>query len=105
MYESQFNSNDDLPLNKIIKIHIATIVVRAIFYENNKYYPQVFLDDFFIMIELIFLKQLMLIRQANQKSVMFVHDLLMMSINLSDIVILSIKGADYHRIISGISKG
>ena len=25
--------------------------------------------------------------------------------NLSDIVILSIKGADYHRIISGVSKG
>ena len=64
----KFNSNDDLPLNKIIKIDIATMVVRAIFYENNKYYPQVFLDDFFIMIELIFLKQLMLIRQANQKS-------------------------------------
>ena len=63
----KFNSNDDLPLNKIIKIHIATMVVRAIFYENNKYYPQVFLDDFFIMIELIFLKQLMLIRQANQE--------------------------------------
>ena len=36
---------------------------------------------------------------------MFVHDLLMMSMNLSDIVILSIKGADYHRIISGVSKG
>ena len=32
------------------------------------------------------------------------HDLLMISMNLSDIAILNIKGADYHCIISGISK-
>ena len=32
------------------------------------------------------------------------HDLLMMSMNLSDIAILNIKGSDYHCIISGIRK-
>ena len=32
------------------------------------------------------------------------HDLSMMSINLSDIAILNIKGSDYHCIISLISK-
>ena len=32
------------------------------------------------------------------------HDLLMMSMNLSDIAILHIKGSDYCCIISGISK-
>ena len=32
------------------------------------------------------------------------HNLLMMSINLSDIAILNIKGSDYHCIISLISK-
>ena len=32
------------------------------------------------------------------------HDLLMMSMNLSDIAILNIKGSDYRCIISGISK-
>ena len=32
------------------------------------------------------------------------HDLVMMSMNLSDITILNIKGADYRIIISGISK-
>ena len=31
-------------INKAIKVHITTIVVSAIFYENNKYYAQVFLD-------------------------------------------------------------
>ena len=32
------------------------------------------------------------------------HDLLMMSMNLSDIAILNIKGSDYRCIIGGISK-
>ena len=32
------------------------------------------------------------------------HDLLMMSVNLSDIAILNIEGSDYHCIISSISK-
>ena len=43
--EIKFNSDDELPLNKLIKIPTITIVVRAIFLENNKYYPQVFLDE------------------------------------------------------------
>ena len=42
----KFGSDDDLPLNKTIKIHIKTIVVRAIFLKN-KYSPQVFLDECF----------------------------------------------------------
>ena len=33
------------------------------------------------------------------------HDLLMMSINLRDNAILSIKGSDYRCVISRISKG
>ena len=41
----KFDLDDDLPLNKRIEIHMATIVVRAIFLENNKYYPQVFSDE------------------------------------------------------------
>ena len=39
------NSDDDLPLNKTLEIHNATIVVRDVFYEENKYYLQVFLDE------------------------------------------------------------
>ena len=41
----KFNSDDELPLNKAIDIHSVTVVVRAISYKNNKYYPQVFLDE------------------------------------------------------------
>ena len=41
----KFNSDNELPLNKTIKIPVMVIVVRAVFHENNKYYPQVFLDE------------------------------------------------------------
>ena len=41
----KFNSDNKLPLNKRIEIPKMTIVVRAVFHENNKYYPQVFLDE------------------------------------------------------------
>ena len=42
----KFNSDDELPLNKTIEIPIMTIVVGAVFHENNKYYPYVFLDEY-----------------------------------------------------------
>ena len=41
----KFDWDEDLPLNKTIEIHDAAIVVRAAFHENNKYYPQIFLDE------------------------------------------------------------
>ena len=41
----KFNLHDKLPLNKMIEIHSMIIFVRAIFHENNKYYPEVFLDE------------------------------------------------------------
>ena len=40
----KFDTGDKLPLNKTIKIPIIKTVARAIFHENNKHYPQVFLD-------------------------------------------------------------
>ena len=38
----KFNSDNELPLNKTIEIPTMTVVVRAIFLKNNKYYPQIF---------------------------------------------------------------
>ena len=40
----KFNSDDDLPLNKILKLHNLTIIVRSVF-EDGKYCPQVLLDE------------------------------------------------------------
>ena len=38
----KIESDDNLPLNKAIEILIMKIEVRAIFLENNKFYPQFF---------------------------------------------------------------
>ena len=41
----RFESNDDLPLNKPIKLRLLTIIIRSVFSVNGKFYPQIFLDD------------------------------------------------------------
>ena len=41
----KFNSDDDLPLNKPLQFHSLTIIIRSVFEEGGKLYPQVFLDD------------------------------------------------------------
>ena len=41
----KLNSDDELPLNKTIKVSTMKIVLRAVFHENNKYYLQVFLEE------------------------------------------------------------
>ena len=41
----KFNSNDNLPLNKPLKVHNMTITIRSVFEKDGKLYPQLFLDD------------------------------------------------------------
>ena len=41
----KLNSDDGLPLNKTLEVPSMMLVVRAIFLEYDKYYPQVFLDE------------------------------------------------------------
>ena len=41
----KFNSDDDLPLNKLLKFHLMTIIIRCVFSEDGKLYSQLFLDD------------------------------------------------------------
>ena len=40
-----FNSDDDLPLDKLLKFHLMTITIRYVFEEDGKLYTQVFSDD------------------------------------------------------------
>ena len=40
--KTKFNLDDNLPLNKILKLHNMRIVIRFVFQEDGKYYPQVF---------------------------------------------------------------
>ena len=39
----EFNSDDNLPLNKPLKFDAMTIIIRSVFKEDAKLYPQVFL--------------------------------------------------------------
>ena len=41
----RFESNDNLPLNKPIKLRLLIIIIRSVFSEDGKFYPQSFLDD------------------------------------------------------------
>ena len=40
----KLDTNDDLPLNKPLNLHIVTIIVRSVFEDEGKFYPQVYLD-------------------------------------------------------------
>ena len=40
-----FNSGDDLPLNKQLKFDSMTILIRSVFEEDGKLFPQGFLDN------------------------------------------------------------
>ena len=41
----EFNSDDDMALNKPLKFHLMTIIIRCVSSEDGKLYPQLFLDD------------------------------------------------------------
>ena len=41
----KFNSDDDLPLKKMVELQNMVIVVRSVFQEDNKYYPHFLLNE------------------------------------------------------------
>ena len=41
----KFDSDDNLPLNKILKFRVLTIIIKSVFGDDGKYYPQILLDD------------------------------------------------------------
>ena len=41
----KFNSDDELALNKPLKFHAMTIIIRSVFEEDGRLYAQVFLVD------------------------------------------------------------
>ena len=86
----KFDTDDDLPLNKPLNLHMLTIIVRPVFEDKGNFYPQVYLDECtsykcWTTIELIFQKKLMLIKQMHQKIAIFV------TIGILKILILSMS--------------
>ena len=43
--EIRFNTDDNLPLNKPLKLRMLAIIVRSVFEEDGKLYPQIYLDE------------------------------------------------------------
>ena len=41
----KLSTDDNLPLNKQLKLHMLTIIVRSVFEEDGKFYLQLYLDD------------------------------------------------------------
>ena len=41
---TEFESDDNLPSGKILNIPLRVIIVKSVFQENDKYYPQIFLN-------------------------------------------------------------
>ena len=41
----KFETNDNLPTDNIVNMHQVTIIIRGVFAQNGKFYPQLFLDD------------------------------------------------------------
>ena len=83
----KFNSDDDLPLNKPLKFHAMTIIIRSVFEEGGKLYLQVVLDD-----ALMFQKELTIIKQVHQKDVCFViiGTLKILDLNLNRIFVMNV---------------
>ena len=41
----KFNSNGNLLLNKTLKLHNMTIIIRSAYEEDGTFYPQICLDE------------------------------------------------------------
>ena len=139
----RIDSYNSLPIEKILTFHNVIILIKPLVNKDKNYYYNIFLKKvcikinwihnifkwiflyykYYILIELTFLKELMLLKQVHQECDIChywyflnygftfqpntcnrCHDLLMMSMNLRDIAILNIKESNYCCIISLISK-
>ena len=114
----KFDSDDDFPLNKSLKFHAMTIIIRSVFEEDGKLYPQLFLEKIDVS-EVIDVnktslsEECMLCHYWYFKDVGFKfeehvcngwHDLLTMAYVSENIAILNTKGATFRCILWGISR-
>ena len=90
----KFKSDVELPLNKTIEMYSMIIVVRAV--NKTSASKECDICHCWYFLNKGFKFQTTVCNRC--------HDLLMVSMNLSDIAILKIKDSDYHCVIGGISK-
>ena len=41
----KFDTDYNLPLNKLLKLKMLTIFIRSVFEEGSKFHPQLYLDE------------------------------------------------------------
>ena len=41
----KFDTDDNLPLNKTLKLHNMIIIIRSVFEEDGEFYLQIYLDE------------------------------------------------------------
>ena len=120
----KFESNDDLPLNKPIKLRNVTIIIRSVFSENGNFYSQLFLDEA-LQYQKINISEEIDINKTNAskeselchfwffKDIGFKfkehacnksHDLLTIAYSFKDTGILNAKGATFRCSLIDISK-
>ena len=49
----KFDYDNNLPLNKILKLHDMTIIIRFVFEENGKFYPHIVLDEYLYELQML----------------------------------------------------
>ena len=113
----KLNSEDDLPLNKLLKLRLMTIIIRCVFSKDGKFYPQLFFRWHFewiikmLQYEKNVSEGIDLNKTSASKDIGFkfeghvwCHNLLTMAYSLENIATLSAKGATYRCLLMGISK-
>ena len=128
----KFNSDGDLPLNKRLKFHEVTIIIRSVFEVNDKLYPQLFFRRHFVWVTVKMLRYekisasdgVYVIKTSASKECILCHywwfkdvgfkfephvynkchDLLMAAYELKNIAILNVKGVDFRCIFWGIRR-
>ena len=45
MITLKFNSDVDLPLDKLIKFHTLTVTVACFIRKGNKFYPEIYIEE------------------------------------------------------------
>ena len=118
----KFNSDDNLPLNKILKLNGLMIVVRSLFQDDSKYYPEVFLNEYLYKLQMLEYDRIdttegidtnktnaskecdicyywyFLDKGFNYEPYLCngCHDLMQKAMNFNDVAYVSVKGSDYR---------
>ena len=95
--EIKFNSDYDLPLNKILKLHNLTIIVRSVFEEDGKEGIDINKASASKECEICHYWYF-LDKSIKNESYLCndCHDLMQKAMNFNDVAIVSIKGNDYR---------